>query len=221
MIRVSLISLLFVLSVFSNNVLASNASPNPVKNISPVPSYIFRSESVGVYWQNLLNGHITTTIKEVVKDVDVPSEYSSLQLKYADLLNLSPTMLPDNTMLESIDNWYGTRYVYGGTTKRGIDCSAFTRQMYKEVYNTELPRTAREQYYAAQKISLTELKEGDLVFFNTRGGVSHVGMYLRNNKFVHSSCRHGVAISDLYDSYYISRFIGAARVVKAENRAIN
>ena len=116
-----------------------------------------------------------------------------------------------------MDSWYGTRYVYGGTTKNGIDCSAFTREMYRGAYGIELPRTAREQYGRVRKISSTELREGDLVFFNTTGGVSHVGMYLGNNKFVHASTSRGVTISDLYETYYITHFIGAGRIDDADD----
>jgi lipoprotein Spr len=75
-----------------------------------------------------------------------------------------------------------------------------------------LPRTAREQYKASERISRTELKEGDLVFFNTRGGVSHVGIYLQNNKFIHASVSNGVVVSDMFDAYYLKRYVGAGRM---------
>jgi lipoprotein Spr len=79
------------------------------------------------------------------------------------------------------------------------------------LYGVALPRTAREQFKTSRRISRTELKEGDLVFFNTTGGVSHVGMYLQNNKFVHASSS-GVTISDLFEDYWMKRFIGVGRV---------
>ena len=63
-----------------------------------------------------------------------------------------------------------------------------------------------------KKISRTHLRTGDLIFFNTRGGVSHVGVYLQNNKFIHASTSSGVMISDLYDSYWLRRFIGVGRM---------
>ncbi len=80
-----------------------------------------------------------------------------------------------------------------------------------------MPRTAREQFKATHQISRTELKEGDLVFFNTSGGVSHVGIYLQNNKFVHAASSAGVMISDLYDNYWSSKFLGAGRSDKVES----
>jgi len=140
------------------------------------------------------------------------SGVSMLKIKYAEMLNINPSFLNNIALLATLDDWFGTRYVYGGVSKRGIDCSAFTREMYRGAYDIELPRTAREQYANVKKISAVELKEGDLVFFNTTGGVSHVGIYLSNNKFAHASSKKGVTISDLYESYYLNRFIGAGRL---------
>ena len=69
-------------------------------------------------------------------------------------------------------------------------------------FGLNLPRTSREQYAASQRVDKEDLREGDLVFFNTSGGVSHVGVYLINNKFVHASTSSGVMISDLNEDYY-------------------
>ncbi len=137
---------------------------------------------------------------------------SSLQMKYAVLLNTDPEQLQNHLLFENIDDWYGTRYRLGGTTKTGIDCSAFVGVIYAGVFGISLPRTARDQYKVTKHISRTELKEGDLLFFNTRGGVSHVGIYLQNNKFVHASTAKGVTISDMFEPYYLQHFIGAGRV---------
>ncbi len=137
---------------------------------------------------------------------------SSLQLKYSLLLNTEVENVKSFELYKKIDEWYGTRYCMGGTTNRCIDCSAFMQVLFASVYKFSLPRTAKEQYKLSTKISRTEMKEGDLLFFNTRGGVSHVGFYLQNNKFVHAST-NGVMISDIYDSYYLRRFIGVGRVL--------
>ncbi len=139
---------------------------------------------------------------------------SELQLKYAILLNTEVELLQDNLLLEHVDEWYGTRYRYGGTTKSGIDCSAFVQAVYLSAFALSLPRTAREQYRSSRIISATEVKTGDLVFFNTTGGISHVGIYLQNNKFVHASTSQGVTVSDMFDPYYLKRFIGIGRVEK-------
>jgi lipoprotein Spr len=141
---------------------------------------------------------------------------SDIQLKYAVLLNTEVELLQDNRLLEHVDEWYGTRYRYGGTTKSGIDCSAFVQAVYLSAFALSLPRTARDQYRNSRIISATEMKTGDLVFFNTTGGISHVGIYLQNNKFIHASTSHGVTISDMFDPYYLRRFIGIGRIEKPE-----
>jgi len=141
---------------------------------------------------------------------------SDLQLKYAILLNTEVEELQDNSLLEYIDEWYGTRYRYGGTTKSGIDCSAFVQAIYLSAFAVSLPRTARDQYRNSHIVSATQMKTGDLVFFNTTGGISHVGIYLQNNKFVHASTSYGVTISDMFDPYYLRRFIGVGRIDKPE-----
>jgi cell wall-associated NlpC family hydrolase len=142
-------------------------------------------------------------------------EYSSsLQMKYAILMNTEVEAVQNIELFKKIDEWWGTKYCLGGTTSKCIDCSAFMQILFASVYGISLPRTARDQYGFSSKISRTEMKEGDLVFFNTRGGVSHVGLYLQNNKFVHAST-NGVTISDLYDPYYIRRLVGVGRVEKA------
>ncbi|NOT51190.1 MAG: C40 family peptidase [Chitinophagaceae bacterium] len=138
---------------------------------------------------------------------------SAVQLKYAILLNTEVEYLPNKTLLESVDEWYGVRYRTGGNTKTGVDCSGFTVAVYSAVYGIALPRVSREQYRISRKISITELQEGDLVFFRTRGsGVSHVGVYLGNNKFIHASVSRGVMVNSLFESYYVQRFIGAGRI---------
>jgi cell wall-associated NlpC family hydrolase len=141
---------------------------------------------------------------------------SAIQLKYAILLDTEVETLEGDALLGHVDEWYGTRYKLGGTTKTGVDCSAFVQAVYVSAFALTLPRTAKEQYKASRIISSTELKEGDLVFFNTRGGVSHVGIYLQNNKFIHASTSQGVTVSDMFDPYYMRRYIGAGRIEKPE-----
>ncbi|MFZ1263857.1 MAG: NlpC/P60 family protein [Chitinophagaceae bacterium] len=138
---------------------------------------------------------------------------SSVQLKYAILLNTEVESLPSKTLLEKVDDWYGVHYRTGGNTKTGVDCSGFTVAVYAAVYGLMIPRVSHEQYRTSRKISTTELQEGDLVFFNTRGrGVSHVGIYLGNNKFIHASVSKGVMVNGLFEPYYLQRYVGAGRI---------
>ena len=140
---------------------------------------------------------------------------TSLELKYAVLLNTEVEQIQETELLRQVDEWYGTKYRMGGTTRKGVDCSAFVQAVYLSAFALSIPRTAFEQYKTANRISATELKEGDLVFFNTTGGVSHVGIYLRNNKFIHASSSNGVTVSDLFEPYYLKRFLGAGRIQRS------
>ncbi|HEY6953955.1 MAG TPA: C40 family peptidase [Flavisolibacter sp.] len=159
--------------------------------------------------------------KKVIPGLSVESTIENadnLQLKYALLLDINVEQAIDLNVFKVLDEWMGTRYRLGGSTKDGIDCSAFTQVLFSSLWGINIPRTAREQYDFSQRISRAELKEGDLVFFNTIGGVSHVGMYLQNNKFVHASTG-GVTISDLYDDYWMRKFVGVGRVSQDQTTA--
>ena len=137
---------------------------------------------------------------------------SSLQFKYAQMMNVDVETLTNSTLYNFIEEWWATRYHYGGCTKNGIDCSAYSGTLLSKVWGIKTPRTARAMYDVAEKVDRQDLKEGDLVFFNTRGGVSHVGVYLGNGYFTHSSTGNGVTINNLEENYYKSKLIGGGRI---------
>jgi cell wall-associated NlpC family hydrolase len=161
-----------------------------------------------------LNSSALAPLAEVVTEpVEISIEkFSSLQFKYAMMMDVEVESLTNTPLYSFIDDWYGTHYRMGGTTKKGIDCSAFSGTLLSTIYSFDMPRTAREQYKVCEKINKEDLMAGDLVFFNTRGGVSHVGVYLTNNRFVHSSSSEGVKISSLDETFYTKKFIGGGRV---------
>lgn len=136
----------------------------------------------------------------------------SWRFKYAILMNLPVEDLTNTKLYSFIDEWYGTPYRYGGNTKKGIDCSAFTLFLFADVYNARLPRTSAEQFVTCEKISRVNLEEGDLVFFKERSRINHVGVYLGYNKFAHASSSRGVMISDLDELYFSRRFVGGGRL---------
>ena len=106
----------------------------------------------------------------------------------------------------------GVRYSFGGTSPTGFDCSGYVQHVFA-MMGVHLPRMADEQYYAGKSFA-GEPKLGDLVFFHTYApGVSHVGISLGGDKFVHASSSHGVMVSSLHDSYWNVRYLGAKRVV--------
>ena len=137
---------------------------------------------------------------------------SSLQFKYAQMMNVDVESLNNSTLYSFIEEWWATRYHYGGSTKNGIDCSAYSGTLLGRVWGVKTPRTARAMYDVAEKVDRENLKEGDLVFFNTRGGVSHVGVYLGNGYFTHASTGNGVTINNLDENYYRSKFISGGRL---------
>jgi cell wall-associated NlpC family hydrolase len=112
----------------------------------------------------------------------------------------------------------GVPYRRGGNTaESGFDCSGFVRAMYEQTVGLVLPRRARDQAAATETIERKDLQPGDLVFFNTmRTKFSHVGIYLGDNKFIHSpKPGEQVRIDDMRQAYWDRRFNGARRVKDA------
>ena len=166
--------------------------------------------------------HVNTSFKE--EDLET---INKLQFKYAILLDVSVENLTNTVLLQEIDNWWGTHYCYGGSTKNCIDCSALTQMFMQDIYQIKIPRTAQEQFNACEKIEENDLREGDLVFFHGTAGrrspyISHVGIYVANNKFVHaSSSGSGVTISDLNDEYFKKHFAGSGRMLNRQQLQAN
>ena len=115
-----------------------------------------------------------------------------------------------------VKTFLGVPYQLGGSTLRGMDCSAFVKKIY-EIFNIELPRTTREQFLIGKNVEKESLEEGDLVFFKRRGNSSHVGIYIGANQFVHaSSYNRQVKIDYLDAPYYSQRFLKGVRVKELE-----
>jgi len=135
--------------------------------------------------------------------------------KYADVLEVLPSQISNVMLYRFIDEWYGVKYRMGGTSKNGIDCSAFVQTLYQYVFGFNLLRTAGMQFGESQYIkSMSDLKEGDLVFFRINTSrISHVGVYLKNNFFVHSASSKGVSIANLTSDYWNKYFAGGGRIL--------
>jgi lipoprotein Spr len=146
------------------------------------------------------------------------NETDQILERFAILTDQEPQDMHNTRLYRFIDNWYGVRYKYGGQDSNGIDCSGFTRKLYAHTFGVPIERTSRQQYQKAEKVqNREEATEGDLVFFRIRRlRISHVGVYLANGYFIHSSRSHGVIISSLNDKYWQRRYAGCGRIERPE-----
>lgn len=137
-------------------------------------------------------------------------------------LDVKPQNKKNKELYKELKRWLGTPYVYAAhTCGVGTDCSGMVMEVYLAVYGIKVHRnTAKMLEQNCEPIDLDKLKEGDLVFFITSsdGHVSHVGIYLRDNKFVHASSSRGVVVDDLRQNYYATHFHTAARVTTSPSK---
>ncbi len=118
-----------------------------------------------------------------------------------------------SAIIATAKKYIGVPYVWGGSTPSGFDCSGFVQYVFK-AHGITLPRTSKEQYTVGARVSKSNLKAGDLVFFNTEGnGVSHLGIYIGNNQFIHASTSKGVIITSLSNTYWAPKYYGAKRIL--------
>jgi lipoprotein Spr len=117
-------------------------------------------------------------------------------------------------IMQHIVDWLGTRYHFGGLDRGGIDCSAFTREIFRNSFNVELPRTASMQSGLGDRVGKNQLQFGDLVFFHTtrHAKVSHVGIYIGEGLFANASCSKGVTVSSMESEYWSKRYLFAKRL---------
>lgn len=189
-------------------------SPPFNKNIGPAPSIINKGVHKDIY--RSYKAEMRAVSNHNLFFSDRIENTNWLQFKYAVLMDVPVESLYNLPLLNYMEDWYGTPYRYGGSAKDGIDCSAFTAGLMAAIFGITIPRTVREQFYTSPRVARNELREGDLLFFNTTGAISHVGVYVANNKFIHASVTNGVIISDLNDNYYSRRYMGAGRVNDAK-----
>lgn len=200
---------LFLLVLISSFTIASCATPSPrfrAIDEKQKPSVATEDEAA-----------FSAKVKEEeAREDDKKVDLSQIQAKLEGAVDtsISNNRLRDKVLLDVVD-FLGTPYMYGGSTKQGMDCSGFTFNVFSNALHKQLPRSTKEQFNVGVEIDRSELRFGDLVFFNTTGrSPSHVGIYIENDLFAHASVSYGVTFSSLESTYYKKRFVGARRVAE-------
>jgi cell wall-associated NlpC family hydrolase len=215
-IAISLLLISFILITGCSST-SSSVRYNKPKEKKEEASRTPRFTSEDNFKSDTLNYYAPVPDSEVSEFDELPEEINSINKEefieeYRTTVSSgAPLSFREKLLLEVI-KYIDAPYKYGGNTDKGIDCSAFTKHILS-AFSVDLPRTAKEQFAAGASVGENELKFGDLVFFDTskRSYPGHVGIYLGNREFIHSSRTLGVTISSLDEDYYKKRFIGARR----------
>ena len=131
----------------------------------------------------------------------------------------SQTIILDTAINSFYQEWKDVPYRFGGNSRKGIDCSKFTKRFYKDVFEIEIPPTCRTQYQNGIVIDSNDLRIGDLVYFTSKVSPSgwHCGIYIGNDEFLHAAnFRDGIKISCLFSPMYKRLLKGYRRFTKTE-----
>ncbi|KMY86228.1 Lipoprotein spr precursor [Candidatus Paraburkholderia calva] len=171
------------------------------------------ADEVSSISKNATNGVSSNKSSDVTANADAPSQSGAKSF-------LSGMASKAGDVVVGALNMIGVRYRWGGNTPdSGLDCSGFVRYVFQDTLGMTLPRRAEEMSRVGEKVTVSDLKPGDLVFFNTmRRSFSHVGIYIGDNKFVHSpSTGSTIRVDDLDDGYWEKRFTGARRIENVQD----
>ncbi|WP_169315200.1 C40 family peptidase [Desulfosporosinus orientis] len=170
----------------NNAVIDATASEKPVSTLSKAVAVVATEQKV----------QPTVSERKTVQVAEVQLQVSRSQ---------------NTTLVDNAVSLVGVPYVFGGTSRKGFDCSGYTQYVFKGS-GISLPRTSWSQFNVGLKITKDQLQTGDLLFFSTYAkGPSHVGIYIGGGNFIHAS-NSGVRITSLNDNYYAKRYLGARRV---------
>lgn len=194
-------TLLFTLILLSTNSFAINLKKSAAKSqkdlvLQDANSIIFDGEYI--HDQSYINSKINEIEESVMSMSGVYSNLDNIILK--------------NKLFNAFDKWAGTKYKLGGTNQYGIDCSALTREVFRDVFGYELPRVSVDQVKRGRKVSTSDLKPGDLLYFTPENRVNHVAVYIGNSLFINASSSQGVVLSSLNNSYWSKYFKYGVRV---------
>jgi lipoprotein Spr len=141
---------------------------------------------------------------------------------FSQVMGVAISATSNTKMYQFIYDWLGTPYHFGGDTKKGVDCSGFAFQLYDKTFNTIIGTNSRNIFSMVNPINKADLKEGDLVFFKIHSkSISHVGVYIGDNKFAHASSSKGVMISNLEEAYWQRYFYKGGRILESLKGQLN
>lgn len=161
------------------------------------------------------NAQTTATNNE-----STPTDPDNLAKEYfSQIMGVAVSATTNTKMYQFIYDWIGTPYRLGGHSKKGIDCSKFAYELYDQVFNTTLGYNSRNIYTQVSSVKKEDLKPGDLVFFKIRSkNITHVGVYIGDDKFAHASSSRGVMISSLNEAYWRRYYYDSGRMLTADNK---
>ncbi|MGB4773895.1 MAG: NlpC/P60 family protein [Daejeonella sp.] len=170
----------------------------------------------------ILFSFVTTQAQKSVKEVKPVAKTEdpdNLATEYfTQIMGVALSATSNLKLYQFVYDWIGTPYRFGGTSRKGIDCSAFSKEIYAKVFNTVIKRNSRDIFAMSMPINREDLQEGDLVFFKIKSrSITHMGIYLGNNRFAHASSSRGVVLSNLNENYYKRYFYKGGRLAEALN----
>ena len=140
---------------------------------------------------------------------------------FSQIMGVASNATTNTKLYQFVYEWLGTPYRLGGDSKRGIDCSKFSLAVYENVFNTTIGYNSRNQYSNVTPVRKNDLQPGDLVFFKIRSrSITHVGVYLGDDKFAHASSSKGVMVSNLNEAYWKRYYYNGGRPKLEEEERI-
>jgi lipoprotein Spr len=165
----------------------------------------------------LLTCLLNTTFAQSSKTTSTSDPDNLAKEYFSQIMGVAVSATTSSKMYQFIYDWIGTPYRLGGDSKKGIDCSKFAAQLYDQVFNTSIGYNSRNIYSNVDKVQKGDLKPGDFVFFKIRSkNITHVGVYIGDDKFAHASTSRGVMISNLNESYWKRYYFNGGRILTAD-----
>lgn len=191
-----------VLSYFYEIAPASSATPDRASLLPSITPYAINSPEDMVR---------ALELNEPLVDEEADEQFEEYYIRKLGLRFRNPAY---RDLVETASKWVGTPYRYGSSSRRGTDCSGFVTSIYREVYGVKLSRSSHSMFRDVARVQKDSIRTGDLVFFrrSPKSPIFHVGIYLKNNKFIHSATNGGVMVSSLSEPYYRNYYYAAGRI---------